>query len=156
MIWILFMFAGLISGIVFLGRLGIGLLCWFGDDDGGLEADRRQARKEWLASLTSADRAAYFLHEKRKKQYVRLRQKVYNKSRRLRIKAFRETGVDPGYQATREIMAKLGIDRESWIDVESAPDCPGILALWDGGSIEDVIHPRTAAEKGDWTPPVWR
>ena len=133
------------AGVIYL--IGRPLGWW----DSILEAEQRAGRKAWLSAMTPTDRAAYFKHVKRMRQYVALRQRLFVEAKRRRQAAFDRTGDDSDYDTIpNQLWHEWGLD--SWEDMRTAPDCPP-LPDSRGGPIDTTTRGnRYPAFK----PPVWR
>ena len=159
MIFVWMLFAGLAIGLGFAIRIILGLLVW-GSADSYEWARQDQIAKEkrsWLRSLSPEDREAFLLHEKRKKLYIKLREKFARKLNQRILKEF--IRIKPPLK-DREVLRQrianamwLEWDMSSWDDINMAPDCPwGLEPSWGQCPDESKYLPP----KPLWTPPEWR
>lgn len=79
-------------------------------------------RDKWLATLTKEERAAYWHHEKRKKQYVKMRKRQSDICQALLQKAYNEDREMAWGEAWNEAAGIVNINQFN--DVMLADDCP--------------------------------
>jgi hypothetical protein len=157
MIFVWMLFGGLAIGVGFALKIILGLILW-GSSDSYVWAKQEQLSAEkraWLKTLTPSDRAAFLLHEKRKAQYVKLRQKFeYKLNRRILAEFIRIKPAMKDREILRQKIANamwLEWDMNSWDDdVHMAKDCPyGLAPSWGQCPNEDKYLPP----KPLWEPP---
>jgi hypothetical protein len=122
---------GLGSGIVTLARIAAGLMCYFMPDDGGHSEQVKEDKRNWWKSLTSEDKKAFKIHECRKKEYIKLRQRLYDEVRRRCYvdfnRALPPTSTLRDYrqqQIANEVWREWKMD--DWNDVRKFPDYDSI------------------------------
>lgn len=143
---LLLMFCGIAFGVVmFILYAGSFVLGCFGT----YEERQRQA---WLDSLSPEDRAAYILHVKRKKQYIKLRKKQAKICARIRQKRY-DDGLKEDFWGTWDESYRAVPELASYVDVMDAPDCPSINVGMADPS--DISKWRKEDQKFE-EPPPWR
>jgi len=159
MIFVWLLFGGLFIGVMFAGRIILGLVLWGSANSSEWEALSRldEEKRAWLKTLTPSDRVAFLRHERRKKQYIRLREKFRYKLNREVLKEFKR--VKPDLTERHEVAAKITKrlwnewDMNSWDDINMAPDCPyGLTPSW----AEFPAEEKYLGPKPLWVPPKWR
>jgi hypothetical protein len=152
---------GIGCGLADLGRVLAGLCGLFADDDGGHSRKVQEDKAAWWKSLSDADKVAFTAHEKRKRQYVRLRRRLYAEVRRRCYAEFRRA-LPPTvgdrlirqWQIANEVWAEW--DMSAWNDVQAFPDWPELkkhIKPSDGGCLD---RDQYMAREPVWTPPKWR
>jgi len=158
-IWVLALFFGLGVGVLLLLQVAFGL---FSSSEGiGRSLERRKQavreKKEYVAGLSPDDREAFLTHEKRKRQYVKLRQRFAEEVQR---RCYKEFAKDPPDIATvtgrrwkieREVFDDMGL--VEWNDINDAADCPEGMQPLRNVPLEFA---RFMKPDRVWTPPKWR
>ncbi|MEI8121993.1 MAG: hypothetical protein WCI20_08060 [bacterium] len=156
MIFVWMLFGGLAIGVGFALKIILGLILW-GSTDSYVWAKQEQLSREekaWLKTLPPSDREAFLLHERRKAQYIKLRNKFAYELQRRILREFRR--VKPTIQV-REILRQrianalwVEWDMKSWDDINLAEDAPlGLPPSWGECPNEDKYLPP----KPLWEPP---
>ena len=158
MFGVLFLFAGLAIGLLFAGKIILGLILW-GSADSYEWAKQDQIAKEkraWLKTLSPEDRRDYLRHEDRKRKYIKLRAKFANELKRRILREFRR--LKPTIQEREFLRQRIANalwvewDMSSWDDINMAPDCPwGLEPSWGECPAESEYLPP----KPLWEPPSW-
>lgn len=152
---------GIGCGLVDLARVLAGLVGLWSDDDGGHSEQVRKEKKAWWKSLSAADKVAYKAHEKRKEDYLKLRQKLYDEVRRRCYKEFRAS-LPPtlGDRLTRQWQIANEVWNEwhmsDWDDVQRFVDWPELKKRVKPSSGGDLDTDEFMARPPVWKPPVWR
>jgi len=115
----LFMGLGIGFGVIMAIGYAVALLCPSSHD---------MVLENWLASLTPLERKAWEHHEKRKREWVKLRKKQHKICMVLRQKIYDETGKDEYWGPWGIAAEKVGIN--AYKDVWAAKDCP--VTTWNG------------------------
>jgi hypothetical protein len=136
-------------------------MCYFLPNDGGYSEQVAEDKKAWWKSLSSEDKAAYKAHEKRKRDYIKLRERLYHEVRRrcyadfLKLLPATSTLRDYRQQEiANEVWKEWHLD--DWSDVRKFPEYEQYkmqLLPSNGGELERArFMPRAPV----WTPPKWR
>lgn len=120
---------------------------WLGEQDYKVWKSKR----DWWRSLSRADRQAFNARERRKRQFVKMMQKVHDEVTRRQQEYYDKTGALDAWDCTRlanEVWREWRMD--DWNDINLAKDRPA--TAWSQGGGIRYRHERKSA----WTPPVWR
>ena len=116
---LLAMFLGIGVGCVMFIGYAFALLC---------QPYSETQKEEWLASLTKEERESYWFHERRKREWIKLRKRQHKICMALRQTQYDETGHDHYWECWGTAAEQVGIN--AYKDVWAAKDCP--ITKWDG------------------------